>query len=246
MFFFSLSLLFNSCAPEKTSDSSSKSTVNDSGQTQQTQESKSTTSAAEKDISAPEKGSQMLSSVSSSQKIDANSSGKTVIQVSSATAAQSSSSGSAVTEKPNIDNRNFDFDGPISEEVLNNYLSKAVTHNGLVTSAGYGTVPPGKNADFDEDFRMLKNIGAMFYGRAAHVWGTPDDEEQHFQDAKQGADKVHAYNSKIILQACVFEAIYESHVQSVPIPGWVFEAFGLPIQKRNFVMQICCFLMADT
>ncbi|MBS5659821.1 MAG: hypothetical protein KHW79_00900 [Clostridiales bacterium] len=234
VFFFSLSLLFNSCAPEKTSDSSSKSTVNDSGQTQQTQESKSTTSAAEKDISAPEKGSQMLSSVSSSQKIDANSSGKTVIQVSSATAAQSSSSGSAVTEKPNIDNRNFDFDGPISEEVLNNYLSKAVTHNGLVTSAGYGTVPPGKNADFDEDFRMLKNIGAMFYGRAAHVWGTPDDEEQHFQDAKQGADKVHAYNSKIILQACVFEAIYESHVQSVPIPGWVFEAFGLPIQKRNF------------
>lgn len=231
--FFSLCFLFSSCSSEKLS-ASSKQITDSSVADKYIESDASATADSDYDFSASAEESRTVSSGSSSQKIIANSSGKTSVQASTSSAAKNDSSAPAVTEKPNTDSRNFGFDGPISEEVLNNYLSKAVTHNGLVTSAGYGTVPPGKNADFDEDFRMLKNIGAMFYGRAAHVWGAPDDEEQHFQDAKQGADKVHAYNSKIILQACVFEAIYESHVDSVPIPKWVFEAFGLPVQKRNF------------
>ncbi|MHB1452961.1 MAG: hypothetical protein ACYCYM_03250 [Saccharofermentanales bacterium] len=153
-------------------------------------------------------------------------------------ASSSASASAAPTAGPtaepfNTDNRNFDFNGPISKEVLNNYLSKAVTHNGFASFAGYGNVPAGGNPDFAEDFRMIKNIGAMFIGRAAHVWGYAD-EEPHYTEAARIASLVHSYNTKIILQAAVFEAIYKDNVNAIPVPAWVFAEFGLPAAKRNF------------
>lgn len=144
------------------------------------------------------------------------------------------SSSSTVSEANNKDTRNFDFNGPISKEVLNNFLSKAVTHNGFAAFAGYGNVPAGGNPDFLEDFRMIKNIGAMYIGRAAHVWGFADEEE-HYKESARIAKLVHDYNSKIILEAAVFEAVYKDNVNIIPVPAWVFTEFGLPVQTRNFI-----------
>jgi hypothetical protein len=173
-----------------------------------------------------------LNNPATSSKASSTSSGKNS-KTQSTTPNSSNNSTPAVIEKDNTDNRNFDFNGTISKEVLNNYLSKGVTFNGFATWAGYGNVAAGTDPDFEDDFRMVKSIGAMFICRAAHVWGFTD-EEKHFADAKSVADRVHAYNPKIILEAAVFEAIYKGNVNAIPIPSWVFEAFSLPVIQRNF------------
>jgi len=46
--------------------------------------------------------------------------------------------------------RNYSFDGKISREVLENYLSRSITMTELYRSPG----------NLDDDTRMLKNIGA--------------------------------------------------------------------------------------
>ena len=82
--------------------------------------------------------------------------------------------------------RDYTFDGKISRTVLENYLSRAVTHVGLCsTSADPST------AVFDDDLRMLTDIGAKFVGRAAYAWILPKDEDSHFKQVKVRAAKVH-------------------------------------------------------
>jgi hypothetical protein len=121
----------------------------------------------------------------------------------------------------------FYFDGHISREVLNNYLSRAVTHCGI------GEDNSLASSTFEDDIRMLKNEGAKFIGRASYVWDSTDDE-RHFRIAKKRADRAHEVDPEFILQACVFECIYQSFVSSVKVPAWVFEAFGLEVEDRYF------------
>src|SRR5207253_7524237 len=49
----------------------------------------------------------------------------------------------------------------------------------------------------------------------------------------EAAPKLHAADSEMILQACVFE-IVTPQVEQVPIPDWVFTALNQPLEKRNF------------
>ncbi len=58
--------------------------------------------------------------------------------------------------------RDYDFDGSISREVLENYLSRSITMMDLLSGVG----------DEDDNIRMLKNMGAKFAGRALYVWGS--------------------------------------------------------------------------
>ncbi|MHB0999532.1 MAG: hypothetical protein ACYC27_09820 [Armatimonadota bacterium] len=117
----------------------------------------------------------------------------------------------------------YKFDGSISRKVLENYLSRAVTINGLSFS-------PQR----DDDIRMMRNIGAKFLGRVAYLWGQPPaDEEAYWKEVKLVADRLHKDDPERILQACVFEAIYTG-IDRVPIPAWVFKEFGLQPEKRNF------------
>jgi hypothetical protein len=119
--------------------------------------------------------------------------------------------------------RDYRFDGSISRPVLESYLSRAVTINGLSYSPC-----------FDDDVRMLKRIEAKFLGRVAYIWGGPAaDEAPYWRHVKAVADKLHAADPEWILQACVFETAYES-VSRLPIPAWVFEEFGLPVEQRTF------------
>ena len=129
----------------------------------------------------------------------------------------------------------FYFYGSMSEAVLRRYLSRAVTHQPLSIY----------DPSFDESIRLIKNIGAKFIGRAAHFSWTRhmslEQVEDYYSEAEKSAEKAHLADPELILQAGVFEIIYRRTVESQPIPSWVFEAFGLPVEKRNFNWEEMCF-----
>src|SRR5271167_3903087 len=55
----------------------------------------------------------------------------------------------------------YHFDGTISREVLDNYLSRSISMEGLLNGRG----------DLDDNIRMLKSTGAKFIGRSLCLWG---------------------------------------------------------------------------
>jgi hypothetical protein len=117
----------------------------------------------------------------------------------------------------------YRFDGSISRDVLENYLSRSITMEGLLNGRG----------DLDDNIRMLKGTGAKFIGRALCLWGGEANLLQNLERAKRQAAKVHAADPDMVLQACVFE-IVSTQVEEVPVPEWAFTAFGKPAEKRNF------------
>lgn len=125
-------------------------------------------------------------------------------------------------------NKNFTFDGPMSREVLNNYLSRAVTHAGI----GYDNSLTSES--FEDDLRMLKNEGAKFIGRAAYVWSDSVPDSEGFAFARKRIARGHEVDPEFIFQACVFECVLKPFVDSTPIPAYVFETFGLEAEKRCF------------
>ncbi len=130
--------------------------------------------------------------------------------------------------------KSYQFDGSgISGEVLENYLERAVTMVYLLVPEnpeGGRTYP--YHAD---DIRMLKNIGAKFIGRAIYRWGGERllNDPQFWDSARSIINHLHAYDTDIIFQGCLFEIITEE-INDVSIPKWVFEAFNLPVEIRNF------------
>lgn len=125
----------------------------------------------------------------------------------------------------------FSFQGSMSETVLKNYLSRAVTFQGLCGEGGE------ENMLFDEDLRMLLRTGAKFVSRAAlFAWTSTsvDQVEKHFSYAEKMAKKVHDADSEIILQAFVAEIVRKSYVDKIAVPDWVFRAFGKTPENRNF------------
>ena len=129
-------------------------------------------------------------------------------------------------------NSKYYFDGSISREALENYLDRSVT-------AGYFLVPgTPERYEFpyrEDDIRMLQNIGAKFIGRAIYRWS----EESKLGDpefllyAKNRIERMHKIDPEIIFQGCLFEHV-SGDVDNLKIPGWVFEAFNLPVEDRNF------------
>lgn len=126
------------------------------------------------------------------------------------------------------DARNYSFDGLMSREVLDNYLSRSVTHLGLCSDLN--ATPEDA---FEEDVRMLCNIGAKFIGRAAYVWYPWNDGEHLDTVVRRRATYALAKDPEMILQACVFETTH-TNVNNIPVPSWVFEEFDLPVASRNF------------
>lgn len=118
--------------------------------------------------------------------------------------------------------KDYSFDGTISKEVLCNYLERSVTAADLYLSD-----------TLEDDIRVIKKIGAKFLGRASGIWYVIMDDDKHFEMSKALADRVHAADPEIILQACVFEAVFKE-LNDIKIPAYVFEAFGLKPEDRNF------------
>ncbi|SPE55679.1 conserved exported hypothetical protein [Verrucomicrobia bacterium] len=119
--------------------------------------------------------------------------------------------------------RSLSFDKTISRQVLENYLSRSITMEGMLNGRG----------DLEDDLRMLKSTGAKFIGRSLCLWGGEADLLRNLGRAKQEIPEVRATDPEMILQACVFE-IVSTQVEQVPVPDWTFAAFGLPVEKRNF------------
>ena len=128
----------------------------------------------------------------------------------------------------------YDFgQGVISREVLTHYLSRSITQAEVLSSDGcYNDGPyPYK----EDDFRMLKNIGAKFIGRSIYSWGKENFflMPSFWGNAKAAIDAFHAEDPTVVFQSAVFEIVTEK-VEDISVPAWVFEAFGLPAEQRNF------------
>lgn len=126
----------------------------------------------------------------------------------------------------------FYFNGSMSEAVLKTYMSRAVSFEGFCAE---GTMD--NDLLFDESMRMITRTGAKFISRAAIFgWTCTNNDmmEKHFALAEKNAKKAHAIDPELILQGFVSECLYKKLADNTPIPAWVFEAFGDPVEKRNF------------
>lgn len=121
------------------------------------------------------------------------------------------------------------FDGKPSDEVLNNYLNRAITMMGLLTDTY-----PDKDADID----FIVETGTKFVGRAVCIWGGEDrfNNPEWLANAKAYAAKVHEAAPDVVLQGCCFEYM-SSRIETITIPAWTFESLGLPFEQRTFDME---------
>jgi len=119
----------------------------------------------------------------------------------------------------------YTFDKTISREVLENYLSRSLHMLQL-----------SESKQFDEDLRMIRNVGAKHIGRVAAIWwdsNSKADIENHFKLAKEAAVRLHKMDPEMMLQSCIFETVGKG-INNIPIPEWIFEEFDLLPEKRNF------------
>ncbi len=124
-----------------------------------------------------------------------------------------------------IEQMKWSFDGIISKEVLCNYLSRAVTislENNFVLASG---------TDHVKSF--ILNTGAKYICRAATCWSPSAKDLTTFEGQKAFIEELHAVDPTIVFEACIFECISKA-VNEIAIPAYVFEAFGLEAQERNF------------
>ena len=119
--------------------------------------------------------------------------------------------------------RSYEFHRVISREVLDHYLSRAISMEGLLNGRG----------NLDDNIRMLSSVGAKYIGRSLCLWGGEARLLQNFERAKKQLPQVHAADPEMILEACIFE-IVTPEVEQVPVPDWAFIALGLPVEKRSF------------
>jgi hypothetical protein len=129
----------------------------------------------------------------------------------------------AAEPSPSQKLKNYHLDGKISREVLENYLSRSITMEGLLTGKG----------DLEDNIRMLKSTGAKFIGRSLCLWGGEANLAANLEKVRQNVPKVHQADPEMVLQGCVFE-IVTAQVEQVPVPEWAFAALGQPVEKRNF------------
>jgi hypothetical protein len=124
---------------------------------------------------------------------------------------------------PPVARRSYAFDGKISREVLENYLSRAISVEGILNGHG----------DLNDNIRMLTSTGAKYIGRSLCLWGGEGNFLKNMDRARTQAAKCHEADPDMILEACIFE-IVTTQVDQVPVPEWAFAVLGQPVEKRNF------------
>jgi hypothetical protein len=122
-----------------------------------------------------------------------------------------------------LKHRDYRFDRKMSRKMLENYLSRSISMEGIFNGRG----------DLDDNIRMLKSTGAKFIGRSLCLWAGEANLLRNFERAKLLVPKVHAADPEMILQACIFE-IVTTQVEQIPVPDWAFTALGEIVEKRNF------------
>ena len=124
-------------------------------------------------------------------------------------------------EKKSVENKDFQFDGMISREVLENYLARSSTFGSLL------------HLTLEDDLRMIKNTGVKFAGRAIWMWGGESKIDELVRVGEPFAKRIHEIDPDIILQGAIFEVVTKD-INNVAIPESVFEEFGVPKEPRNF------------
>lgn len=140
----------------------------------------------------------------------------------SGTGKESSATGSR-PKKTVPDRIDYTFDGSVSEEVLTNYLAHSVTIS-------------GERMDLTGELAAKKFIldtGAKYICRAMSVWNPNGKEEACYAGQKAFIKSVHDSDPDVVFEACIFECVGKG-VNEIPIPAFVFEAFGRTVEKRNF------------
>ena len=130
--------------------------------------------------------------------------------------------------------RSYEFsNGIIPQNVLESYLSRSITQAEFLSSEPFYN--DGVYPDPDDDTRMLLNIGAKFIGRSIYSWNFPEhfNSPDFLGNAKAKIEELHRIDPEIVFQAAIFE-IVSTKVEVLSIPDWVFEAFDLPFEERNF------------
>ncbi len=128
--------------------------------------------------------------------------------------------------------QDFQFDGSISRQVLENYLDRSISfaeflHDDLKQPRNNRGVDPRDN------MRLILSSKAKFVGRALMLWGQEQSLPGLLRTAKPYAEALHKADPQIILQGTAFEIVTPG-VESIPIPEKVFAEFGLPYEHRNF------------
>lgn len=126
--------------------------------------------------------------------------------------------------------KKFEFNGTMNLEILNNYLSRAVNY-----SINFSDIK-----QFEEDIRFLTNVGAKYVQRAGGEWIPTLEREAVYPTVEKMFKIAHEKDPDIIFEAAVFECITEE-ISEIPVPAWVFEAFGLPVEERRFNAKACYF-----
>ena len=78
------------------------------------------------------------------------------------------------SKQENVDTASYQFEKTISRQVLENYLSRAITMQNLLIAQG----------DFNDNLRMLKNTGAKYIGRSVCQWGGEENLLQNLSKEK--------------------------------------------------------------
>jgi len=129
--------------------------------------------------------------------------------------------------------KDYRFDGSISLEVLNNYLDRAVTYTGHFMPTLYSDTD---QKNIDEAILFITNVGAKYIQRAGGEWHPSVVPLNNFDTIKANISSAHEIDPDIIFESCIFEVV-TSAVNEIPIPAYVFEAFEMEPEKRNFNMD---------
>lgn len=120
----------------------------------------------------------------------------------------------------------YSFNGTMTEEVLHNYLSRAVT---LSNEEG------DELKSTDEHYlHFLLTVGAKYVGRACCAWVVSKREVETHPEQKKFLELVHRYDPEIIFEGTIFENIRKNEIDTVLIPPHILETFGEKVEERYF------------
>jgi len=129
-----------------------------------------------------------------------------------------------INDHPANNDRNYSFKGSISEEVLRNYLSRAVNHFYFETLHA---------DDIAQNKRFVLSTGAKFIGRASTMWVMVGNDEEVITQYSKALKDIHESDPEIIFEACIFETAFTS-VEQIAVPAQVFVSFGAEPENRSF------------
>ncbi len=128
--------------------------------------------------------------------------------------------------------RDYRFDGKISRQVLENYLSRSVSFTELLHD-DLSQPRNRRGVDPRDNMRFILDTGAKFVGRALMCWGRERELDTLLRNAKVFAAELHKADPDIVLQGAAFEIVTPG-VETIRIPEYVLREFGQPVTDCNF------------